>query len=113
MAATSSTWQSQDRAGHELLPAFGSMELNVSEIERLASIIAGSALGLHGLTRRSLGGAVVTAVGGCLVYRGLTGHCPLYEALGIDTRDANRRHAAVRAGHGVRVDASLTIDRPA
>ncbi|HEV3446959.1 MAG TPA: SRPBCC family protein [Gemmataceae bacterium] len=113
MAATSSTLQRQDRPGHELLPAFGSMELNVSEIERLASVIAGSALGLYGLTRRSLGGAVVAAVGGCLVYRGLTGHCPVYEALGIDTRDAHQRRAAVRAGHGVRVDTSLTIDRPA
>jgi hypothetical protein len=28
--------------------------------------------------------------GGYLIYRGLAGHCPVYEALNIDTAHANR-----------------------
>ena len=45
--------------------------------ERWASMIAGGALALYGISRRSIGAG--------LAYRGVTGHCPAYEALGIDT----------------------------
>src|SRR5262249_47349874 len=50
--------------------------------------------------------------GGALIYRGLTGHCNLYGALGLST---SRRHGpatSVPAGHGVKVEESTTINRP-
>ena len=62
-------------------------EPNVGETERWASGIAGGALALYGLAgRRSLFGGLLAALGGTLLYRGITGHCPLYGALGVDTR---------------------------
>jgi hypothetical protein len=38
-----------------------------------------------GLSRGSLGGLALAALGGALAYRGVTGHCMAYAALGIDT----------------------------
>jgi uncharacterized membrane protein len=58
---------------------------NVGPTERWASMIAGGALALYGLSRRSLGGGILASIGAGLAYRGITGHCPAYEALGIDT----------------------------
>lgn len=61
-------------------------EANVGETERWASGIAGGALALYGLAgRRSLFGGLLAALGGTLLYRGISGHCPLYAALGVDT----------------------------
>ncbi|HYR95742.1 MAG TPA: YgaP-like transmembrane domain [Candidatus Binatus sp.] len=60
--------------------------VNVGNVERWASVIGGGALALFGVARRSLGGGLLTALGGSLVYRGARGHCPVYQALGIDTR---------------------------
>jgi len=48
-------------------------------------MIAGSALALYGLSRRSLGGGILASIGAGLAYRGIGGHCPVYETLGIDT----------------------------
>jgi len=61
---------------------------NVGPTERWVSMTAGGALALYGLARRSLAGGVLTALGAGLAYRGVTGHCPVYETLGIDTAGA-------------------------
>jgi uncharacterized membrane protein len=58
---------------------------NVGTIERWASGIAGGALALYGLSRRSMTGGILAALGGTLAYRAVTAHCPVYEAFGIDT----------------------------
>ena len=42
-------------------------------------------MALVGLSRMSLGGLALAAVGGSLLYRGMTGHCHLYSAMGINT----------------------------
>ena len=60
-------------------------EKNVGTIERWASMIGGAALTAYGLKRRSLGGAALALLGAGLVYRGMTGQCQLYRALGLDT----------------------------
>ncbi|MGH8048662.1 MAG: YgaP family membrane protein [Chthoniobacterales bacterium] len=58
---------------------------NVGGLERLACLAAGGWLLLKGiLTRRTSR----TVFGGLLVYRGLSGNCKAYEALGVDTRSA-------------------------
>jgi len=93
--------------------ALGSRE-NVGEIERWISGIAGTALVVRGLKRGSLGGLVLAAVGGSLLYRGVTGHCGLYDRLGMST--AGGRNPALKwargAHRGVLVTRSVTIDRP-
>jgi uncharacterized membrane protein len=61
---------------------------NVGAIERLVSLAAGAALAAAGLTRRSRRG--LTLVGTGLLARGVSGWCPVYQALGIDTAEPRR-----------------------
>lgn len=66
-------------------------KVNVNESERLASIIGGGLTTLLGLTRRSPAGAGLFFGGLYLLYRGLTGHCPIYEAIGFSTASRTER----------------------
>lgn len=112
MATSSLRPQQQERSRSFRTPSRTRSNTNVGEIERWASIIGGSALVLAGLARRSLGGLALSAVGGSLLYRGLSGHCPTYDALGVDT--AHRTHSpasSIPAGHGVRLETTVTINR--
>jgi uncharacterized membrane protein len=88
-------------------------EINVNEIERWASVIGGGALALYGLTRGTFGGVTLALVGGALVYRGVTGHCDLYEAIGINTAEGARKNpnVSVRGGAGIKVETSVRIER--
>jgi uncharacterized membrane protein len=52
--------------------------VNVGDTERLLSALAGTGLALFGLVRRSYGGLALAGLGASLIYRGATGHCPLY-----------------------------------
>ena len=47
---------------------------------RTAAVAGGAALAAMGLRQRGLLGGLLTAVGGLLVYRGLTGHADLTQA---------------------------------
>jgi len=88
--------------------------LNVGEYERWASVLGGSALAIYGLTRSSLPGLGLAALGGAFIYRGLTGHCDCYAALGINTADRPRgANASVAAGHGLKFEKVIAIQRPA
>ena len=85
---------------------------NVAGTERIASALAGGVLALWGLAarRRRL---LPLAIGGSLIYRGVTGHCSLYHSLGINTARSFGPAVGVRAKHGCKVEHSLTIQRPA
>jgi uncharacterized membrane protein len=85
--------------------------INISDTERWLSLCGGGALALFGLSRGSIPGLLVAAAGGTLVYRGLTGHCPGYAALDFRTADKPGPATSVRAGHGVKVDLAMTINR--
>src|SRR5687768_6960964 len=61
--------------------------INISEKERLASLLGGGLLALLGLTRRSWGGLILALLGGALLYRGFTQRCPIYSKLGISTAE--------------------------
>lgn len=82
--------------------------VNVGETERLASAVGGAALAIYGLTRGSLGGVALALLGGGLVYRGTTGHCSTYQALGIDTA---QNRAGVAGNRGIKVEKSVLIDK--
>jgi uncharacterized membrane protein len=60
-------------------------QVNVNDRERMISGAAGAALTLLGISRRSIPGLILAGLGGGLMYRAATGHCHMYEALGIDT----------------------------
>jgi uncharacterized membrane protein len=87
-------------------------DVNVGETERLLSGLGGATLLAYGLSRGTLGGAVVALLGGALLYRGVTGHCSMYEAMGVDTADGKDWLIAGSDVHrGVLVRRSFTIRR--
>lgn len=88
-------------------------EKNVADPERLVSVIAGGALAVYGLKARSIGGAVLAAVGAALVHRGATGHCMVYESMGITTAPEHQgEQVSVPYGRGIRVEQTTTINVP-
>ena len=95
---------------------FGSQALeqkravNVGDGERVASVVGGAALAVYGLSRMSLGGLVLAAVGGMLGYRGVSGYCNAYGALGIDR--ARQGTGTVEGNLGVKIDKAVTVNAP-
>ncbi len=79
---------------------------NVGQNERVLSLIGGGALALYGLSRRSPAGLATALLGGYLAYRGYTGRCPVYEALGIDTARADLPHKPLPRKRDVVMEAS-------
>ncbi len=89
-----------------------SADINVGGTERLASVIGGSAVALYGLTRGSVGGVAAALLGGLLVYRGTTGHCPAFSALGISSADEETsENTSISYGRGIGVEKSIIIRR--
>jgi uncharacterized membrane protein len=86
-------------------------DINVNELERMASTVGGGTLMMYGLSRGTLAGLGLAFVGGALVYRGLTGHCNFYGALGLNTADKKAPATSVPAEHGVKVETAVCIDR--
>jgi len=82
---------------------------NVSKTERWISSLAGGALIVSGLSRRSAVGTLLALTGGYMVYRGVSGNCMLYQTLGVST--ANREYKVSRH-QGVHVEDEVTINAP-
>ncbi len=85
---------------------------NISEFERWASIGAGTGLAVYGLTRLKQRGWLYGLLGGYLLRRGVTAHCDVYEALGLDTSGVHDTRAALGGARGTHVLESVTINRP-
>jgi uncharacterized membrane protein len=81
----------------------------VSEVERVVSALAGGGLFATGALRGSLSGIGLMLAGGALLHRGITGHCMLYGALGIDRSGYDNPAVGVRARHGLRYERSRVI----
>jgi uncharacterized membrane protein len=86
---------------------------NVGETERLISLVGGSAIFLYGWTRGTLPGLAIAAIGGALVYRGVTGNCQMYRAMGVSTNRDENTAIGVPAQYGFKFEKSFTINRPA
>jgi uncharacterized membrane protein len=89
---------------------------NVGDTERWVSAVGGGALALFGLKRGGLGGVLLAALGGGLVYRGVTGHCSGYAALGVSTADDRPAGEGPAEPHayferGIHVEESVTVNR--
>ena len=86
--------------------------VNVGSAERMVSAVVGGTLALAGLRARSLPGLIVAAVGGGLVYRAVTGHCHLYDALGIDTASGGEgAQPEDYFNRSIHVEVTMTIER--
>ena len=62
-------------------------EVNVGDREREASLIGGAVLAVCGLLRGSSSGFGLAAIGGLLIWRGYSGHCAMYQAIGHSSVD--------------------------
>jgi uncharacterized membrane protein len=100
--------QRQTPALRSFIPTTG--RVNVGEVERWASVLAGGCLGVFGLNRGTLGGLALAGLGGYLMYRGLTGHCSAYQALDLNTAD-HRGTAGALGPQGLVVEKTITINR--
>jgi uncharacterized membrane protein len=100
--------------------------VNVGNVERWFSMLSGGALAAYALKRRDTPGGVAAIAGAALLYRGATGHCDLYEKLGVSTA---REHSHARGtgviadrgsdtrqqlggSRGIHVEEALTINKP-
>jgi uncharacterized membrane protein len=84
--------------------------VNVGKAERQISLAAGVGSVAIGIGRRDLPGLLIAAIGAGLVYRGASGHCSVYDALGVDSRikhDPDDHQA-----QPIRVTAAFLIDKP-
>lgn len=94
------TWRPDDQEDEQFFhrPSIGSssqgrqqqaqgQQVNVGDYERAVSVAAGAIVGLLGLSRGSMPGLLGATVGGALVYRGVTGSCPMYRKLNHDTTE--------------------------
>jgi uncharacterized membrane protein len=95
----------EETAASALPPATGSANINVGVQERVGSVFLGAAVAAYGLRHLgSLGGLALTAAGGFLLYRGLTGYCAINNAIGRNS--VNRRTSAMEAKE------TFTINKP-
>ena len=101
--------------------------VNVGRVERWLSIAAGSALAVYGLKRREAAGGAAAIAGAALLYRGTTGHCEIYQAIGVSHADVlvagsggtgviadrgSNTRAQLGGRRGIDVEESVIINRP-
>jgi uncharacterized membrane protein len=75
------SWQEES----EFQPRGTGGTINVGQSERMVSVGLGAFMlssGLHNLTRNPIKGLIRTVLGGVLLYRGVSGHCPVYASVG-------------------------------
>lgn len=93
------------RAGHDV-------HHNINDIERWASMGAGLALAVFGITRQRPAGFALAAVGAILFRRGFSAHCDVYQALGVNTASGGGdTRGALGGSRGVLVEESVSVSR--
>ena len=96
------------------VPSRHDKDVNVGEVERAVSGVLGGTLLLLGLGRpRSLGAAAMMVAGGDLLYRSVSGHCHLYQALGVNTAEAGQERQAEASAAEAEVRRAITVGKPA
>jgi uncharacterized membrane protein len=84
---------------------------NVPHRERNWSILGGIAMVAASMAGKGLTRLLGVVAGGALIYRGVTGHCGVYEALGINAEGSGDQPGVPdQAGH--KVVRSIVIERP-
>jgi uncharacterized membrane protein len=88
--------------------------VNIARSERWLAAAGGSILAIAGLRRRSPAGIAMIVGGAELLRRGITGYCPMYEALGFRTAPKGQGAETTSLPYelGIRVDKSITVDKP-
>lgn len=87
--------------------------INIGMNERWLHLAGGAALLALGAARGGLWRWVFTAIGGTLLYQGVTGHSPMYQMAGVNTAlKTGTRNAAVPQEQGIHVTRAITINKP-
>jgi uncharacterized membrane protein len=73
-------------------------ETNVGPAERFVSATAGGALLAYGLKQGGAFGALLSILGASVAFRGVTGHCHIYDAAGIDTNEETQTNFKSSSG---------------
>lgn len=100
----------QDRTSKSSRRMAETGEEDLSTQERVFSAFGSGLLIATGLSRRSVGGILTSALSGYLLYRGLTGRCPVSESLGGKMQEMSRR---MSQDAPIFVETSVTIEKPA
>jgi len=101
-------------------------QVNVGRVERWMSLVAGAALAAYAIRRRTPASGAGAIAGAALMYRGATGHCDVYQRLGINRAEHHAfergtgmiadRHSDTRrklgGGRGTHVVEAVTVRRP-
>jgi len=109
VSRTRTTAAGQSRVDSSTPPSDEGKPVNVDSRERWLSAVGGGAVALYGLKRGGLGGAALTLFGGSLIYRGVTGHCHGYAALGINTADHGPAQPQQYFERGIHVEETVTV----
>jgi uncharacterized membrane protein len=83
---------------------------NVHPVERVASVLGGSLLAISGI-RQGRSGILRMLTGAAMIARGATGHCQLYQALGVRTAPTGK-NTSIPYELGVRARAAITVNYP-
>ncbi len=116
MATTLLAAAAKSAAGPEstvtkVVNALPHIRTNVSSTERTLSLVAGGVVSALGFDGR--GPTLASSLlGGFLLYRAASGNCPAYQLLGVSMSDATAENSVVAAGHGTRVEHSVTVQKP-
>ena len=92
---------------HEQSLSQSSQSANLGKTEKVLFTIGGGALAIYGITRPSVRGLILTALGAGMLHRGLSGYCEIYRAIGID--HANGKGDSV--ARDIHVEKAVTINR--
>jgi len=83
---------------------------NVGTPERWISMLGGGAVLAEGVRRRGFIGALLSLLGSYLLFRGFSGHCPLYQRLHIDTARTN--DSGLWGQNLIQVQARVNVQQP-
>lgn len=90
----------------------GLKQHNVGDMERRLSMLGGALASVIGLRRGGFIGLLLTGLGVMFMYRGGTGHCGIYQRLGLSTARSNDKGLLGQgARSGAHLHASVTINR--
>ena len=87
MATDTAVRGGQEQAGRDVAKQGGSCSVNVGMDERHVTLVLGGMLTAMGLMRFR---PLTALLGGGLIYRGMSGHCSAYQALGINTNEQDK-----------------------
>ncbi len=85
--------------------------VNLNDTERWLSSLTGGGLAVCALKQGGWCGVTLGLLGGAFLYRGLKGHCQVYQALGINTANGKGKAASVKHGEGIKIEKSVTINQ--